>query len=270
MKYALFLPLFDAFADPGIVAQLAAEAEECGWDGVFVWDHIAYREPVSAVGDPWVTLAAMACSTERIRLGPMVTPLPRRRPVVLARQIASVDVLSRGRLVLGVGTGGDGAGELSATGEELDDRVRGDMLDEGLAVLRAAWTGERVEHRGEHYVVDGLTVLPTPVQRPGPPVWVGARYGRPKPLRRAAGHDGVFPIEIETPEQLAEVVADVRRLRLESTSPYDVVVGGPPGTDPAPFEKAGATWWTVSFSPYGLTVDTVRGVLRGGPAYSSG
>jgi alkanesulfonate monooxygenase SsuD/methylene tetrahydromethanopterin reductase-like flavin-dependent oxidoreductase (luciferase family) len=270
MKYALFLPIFDELADPGVVAQLAAEAEECGWDGVFVWDHIAYRAPVTAVADPWVTLSAMACATERIRIGPMVTPLPRRRPAVVARQAASLDLLSRGRLVMGVGTGGDGAGELTATGEELDDRARGDMLDEGLAVLRAAWSGERVEHRGEHYVVNGLTMLPTPMQRPGPPVWVGARYGRPRPLARAARYDGIFPIEIERPEQLAEVVADVTALRNGSTAPYDVVVGGPPGTDPAPYEKAGATWWTVSFSPYGITVDTVRGVLRDGPRYSNG
>jgi alkanesulfonate monooxygenase SsuD/methylene tetrahydromethanopterin reductase-like flavin-dependent oxidoreductase (luciferase family) len=269
VKSGLFLPIFDALSEPAVVARLAAEAEEAGWDGVFVWDHISYRAPVRAVADPWVTLAAVATATSRIRIGPMVTPLPRRRPVVLARQIASLDQLSGGRLVLGVGTGGDGAGELSATGEELSDRVRGAMLDEGLAILRAAWTGERVDHHGDHYVVDGLTLLPTPAQPGGPPVWVAARYGNPKPLRRAAQHDGVFPIEVDSPDQLAEVVADVQQLRGGSTSAYDVVVGGPPGTDPAPYEAAGATWWTVSFSPYDLSVDDVRGVLRDGP-YSSG
>jgi alkanesulfonate monooxygenase SsuD/methylene tetrahydromethanopterin reductase-like flavin-dependent oxidoreductase (luciferase family) len=265
VKAGLFLPIFDELSDPALVARLAAEAEEAGWDGVFVWDHIAYRAPVAAIADPWVTLAAIAGATERIRIGPMVTPLPRRRPVVVARQVASLDQLSGGRLVLGVGTGGDGAGELSSTGEQLDDRTRGDMLDEGLAVLRAAWTGERVDHRGAHYVVDGLTLLPTPVQRPGPPVWVAARYGNRRPLRRAAQHDGVFPIEVERPEQLAEVVADVQQLRGGSSAPYDVVVGGPPGTDPAPYAAVGATWWMVAFGPYDVSADLVRGVVRDGP-----
>lgn len=269
MRSGLFLPIFDELSDPSVVARLSAEAEEAGWHGVFVWDHIAYRDPVRAIADPWVTLSAIACATSAVRIGPMVTPLPRRRPVVLARQIASLDQLSVGRLVLGVGTGGDGARELSSTGEELDARVRGDMLDEALSVLRAAWTGEQVDHRGKHYVVDGLTLLPAPVQPAGPPVWVAARYGNPRPLRRAARHDGVFPIEITSPDQLAEVVAEVEVLRAGAPGPYDVVVGGPAGTDPAPYAVAGATWWAASFSPYDVTIDQVRGVLRDGP-YSSG
>jgi alkanesulfonate monooxygenase SsuD/methylene tetrahydromethanopterin reductase-like flavin-dependent oxidoreductase (luciferase family) len=269
MKSALFLPIFDALSDPALVARLAAESEEAGWDGLFVWDHIAYRAPVRSIADPWVTLAAVACATTRLRIGPMVTPLPRRRPVVLARQIASLDQLSAGRLVLGVGTGGDTSRELSATGEQLDDRVRGAMLDEGLALLRAAWTGRPVDHRGGHYTVDGLALLPTPVQPGGPPVWVAARYGNRRPLRRAAGQDGVFPIDLENADQLAEVVADVTALRAGRTGRFDVVAGGPPGTDPAPYAAAGATWWAASFSPFDLTVDQVRGVLRDGP-YSSG
>jgi alkanesulfonate monooxygenase SsuD/methylene tetrahydromethanopterin reductase-like flavin-dependent oxidoreductase (luciferase family) len=263
VKHALFLPIFDELADPAVVARLAAEAEEAGWDGLFVWDHIAYRAPVEAVADPWVTLSAVACATERMRLGPMVSPLPRRRPVVVARQVASLDRLSQGRLVLGVGTGGDGSRELSATGEELDARARGAMLDEQLEILRAAWTGEPVHHRGRHYVVDGLTLLPTPVQRPGPPVWVAARYGNPRPLQRAARHDGVFPIEIEEPAQLAEVVETVRGHR--GTAPFEVAIGRPPGEDPAPYAAAGATWWLVAFSIEQTGLDTVRGVLRDGP-----
>jgi alkanesulfonate monooxygenase SsuD/methylene tetrahydromethanopterin reductase-like flavin-dependent oxidoreductase (luciferase family) len=204
-----------------------------------------------------------------VLLGPLVTPLARRRPVKLAREIATLDQLSRGRLVLGVGLGGDGSRELSATGEELDDRVRAAMLDEGLAVLRAAWTGEPVHHHGEHYVVDGLTLLPTPVQRPGPPVWVALRRGNPAPLRRAARHDGAFPIEVESPAQLAELAGQLAALRGEGAAtpsgrPYELVVGGPPGTDPRPYAEAGATWWTVSF-PVGTTVDDVRRVVRDGP-----
>ena len=265
MRYALFLPVFDELADARTVAGLAAEAERAGWDGVFVWDHIAYRAPVQAVADPWVVLAAMAMTTERVLLGPMVTPLARRRPVKLAREIATLDRLSGGRLVLGVGLGGDGSRELSATGEQTDDRVRARMLDEALEVLRLAWTGEPVHHAGEHYVVDGLRLLPTPVQRPGPPVWVALRRGNRAPLRRAARHDGAFPIEVEHPGQLAELAAELRALRGDDPRPFDLVVGGPPGSDPAPYAAAGATWWTVAF-PVGTTVADVRAVLAAGPS----
>jgi len=260
MLQGLFLPVFDELSDPSLVARLAAAAEEAGWDGVFVWDHIAYRAPVQALADPWVTLAAIACATQHVRLGPMVTPVPRRRPVKLAREVATLDRLSDGRLVLGVGIGGDGSGELSATGEQLEDRVRGAMLDEALAVLRAAWTGRQVDHRGEHYIVDGLTLLPTPVQPGGPPVWVAVRWGNPAPLRRAARHDGVFPIGIEEPAQLAELVAAIGR-----DDGFDVAVGGPPGSDHTGYEDAGATWWMTSF-PITTTEADVRAVLRDGPA----
>lgn len=270
MQSALFVPLFDELADPVTVAGLAAEAEAAGWDGVFVWDHVRWREPVVDVADPWITLAAMAMATERIRLGPMVTPLARRRPVKVARETATLDRLSGGRLTLGVGLGSDRFGqEFELTGEEVDERQRGGMLDESLAILLAAWSGEPVQHRGEHYTVDGVRFLPRPVQEPGVPVWVAAFPGNPKPLRRAARHDGFFPINVESPDQLAEIVADVTALRDDAgvawTKPYDVAVAVGPGSDPAPFEAAGATWWMVEFPWDKVTVDQVRGVIHDGP-----
>ena len=261
MLSAAFVPIFDELAEPVEVARLATLAEEFGWDGFFVWDHVGYRAPVQAIADPWVTLAAMACRTERLRIGPMVTPLPRRRPAKVARETVTLDRLSGGRLTFGVGiANGD---ELEQTGEQLEAKVRGAMLDEALDILAAAWSGEPVHHRGEHYVVDGLRFLPVPVQQPGIPVWVAARYGNPAPLRRAARYDGVFPIGVTTPDQLREVVADVARHRTRS-DPFDVVVGGPPGTDPAGFADAGATWWSVSF-PITSTATDVERVLREGP-----
>jgi len=169
----LSLPLFDELSDPLVVARLAADAEAAGWHGVFVWDHLRWEAPVRRVADSWITLAAIACATERIRLGPMVTPLPRRRPVKVARETATLDVLSGGRLTLGVGIGEDRFGrEFSKTGEQLDDRVRGQMLDEALEILTAAWSGEPVHHQGDHYTVDDVEFLPRPVQRPGVPVWI--------------------------------------------------------------------------------------------------
>lgn len=144
MRSALFLPSFDALADSGVVARLAAEAEEAGWHGVFVWDHVRWREPVTDVADPWITLAAIASTTHAIRLGPMVTPLARRRPVKVARETATLDRLSDGRLTLGVGLGSDRFGnEFSITGEELDDRRRASMLDESLEILTPPGAGRR-------------------------------------------------------------------------------------------------------------------------------
>ena len=169
------------------------------------------------MADPWITLAAMATATERIRLGPMVTPLARRRPVKVARETATLDRLSGGRLTLGVGLGSDQfASEYSITGEELDDRRRASMLDESLEILAAAWSGEPVHHRGEHYTVDGMRFLPRPVQRPGVPVWVAGYYGKPRPMRRAARYQGFFPLGLDHPEQLAEIVADLAALRREA------------------------------------------------------
>jgi alkanesulfonate monooxygenase SsuD/methylene tetrahydromethanopterin reductase-like flavin-dependent oxidoreductase (luciferase family) len=267
MRSGLFLPLFDELADPAAVVGLAAEAEAAGWDGFFVWDHIRWREPVVDVADTQVTLAAIATATERIRLGPMVTPLARRRPVKVARETATLDQLSGGRLTLGVGLGSDAFGrEYSMTGEEVDDRRRAQMLDEALEILVAAWSGEPVQHRGEHFVVDGMRFQPRPVQRPGVPVWVAGFYGKPRPLRRAARHQGFFPVNLEHAGQLSDIVADLAALRADSTEPFDVVAALPPGTDPAPYAEAGATWWLVELPAEDLSVDLVRRVIAGGPA----
>jgi alkanesulfonate monooxygenase SsuD/methylene tetrahydromethanopterin reductase-like flavin-dependent oxidoreductase (luciferase family) len=271
MRFGLFLPLFDPLADPAVVARLAGDAEEVGWDGFFLWDQIRWREPVAAVGDTQVTLAAIAAATERIRLGPLVTPLARRRPVKVARETAALDLLSGGRLTFGVGLGSDHfASEYSITGEELDDRRRARMLDEALGILEAAWSGEPVRHRGEHYTVDAMRFLPRPVQRPGVPVWVAGFPGKPRPMRRAARYEGFFPINLEHPDQLAEIVARLGVLREEAgrnpDERYDVITELEPGVDPAPYREAGATWCLVAPEWKGISVDRVRGMIREVPA----
>jgi probable F420-dependent oxidoreductase len=267
----LFLPIFDELADPMTVARLSAEAETAGWDGFFVWDHVRWQAPVVDVADPWITLAAVATATETIRLGPMITPLARRRPVKVAKETATLDRLSGGRLTLGVGLGSDRYGsEFSITGEELDDRRRAGMLDESLQILTAAWSGEPVTHRGEHYTVDSMRFRPRPVQRPGVPIWVGGYPGHTKPMRRAARHQGFFPVNLDSPDQLAEIVAAVTALReqagRDTAEPFDIVAALPPGDDPAPYAAAGATWCLVEPPSVTVTVDQVRGVLRDGPA----
>ncbi|WP_086664817.1 LLM class flavin-dependent oxidoreductase [Lentzea kentuckyensis] len=264
-RCALWLPLFDDLADPLLIARLAAEAEETGWSGLFVWDHVRWREPVTRVADPWITLAAVATATERLRFGPMVSAIARRRPVKLARETATLDLLGNGRLVLGVGLGSDRfAGEFSRTGEECDDRIRGQMLDESLEILRAAWSGETVHHHGEHYTVDGVTFLPRPVQRPGIPVWAAGFPGNAKPMRRAARLDGFFPVNLTSAGQFADAVGQVEALRA-GTGPFDYVAEVEPGADITPYAEAGATWCLTAFDPASLSVDHVRGVLRDGP-----
>jgi alkanesulfonate monooxygenase SsuD/methylene tetrahydromethanopterin reductase-like flavin-dependent oxidoreductase (luciferase family) len=269
MRSGLFLPLFDALAEPQLVSRLAAEAEEAGWDGVFVWDHVSWREPVLEIADAWITLAAIAAATERVRFGPMIVPLARRRPVKVARESVTLDRLGRGRLTLGAGLGSDVFGrEFSATGEEIDERRRGRMLDESLEILTAAWSGEQVRHHRENYTVDGIHFLPRPIQRPGIPVWIAGSYGKPKPLRRAAGHQGFFPINLEHADQLAEITSDLATLRVEDVSgseSFDVVAALALGLDPEPYAAAGATWWLVEFPWEELSVDHVRGVIREGP-----
>ena len=279
VHHAVFLPIFGELAEPRTVADLAAEAEARGWDGVFIWDHMLYRPPVTDVADPWVTLAAMACATTRVRIGPMVTPLPRRRPQKLARETVSVDRLSRGRLVLGAGLGGNPGRELSALGEETDAVERGRMLDEGLDLLTRLWSGEQVTHDGPHYQADDVRFRPVAVQDPRIPVWLAAVYPHRKPLRRAARYDGLFPIGLAGPEQLREVLDVVAAERAElagaaadpggspgvPSGPFDVAVQGPADQSPAEWEPAGATWWLVRFDPYTVTAAEVRDVIAAGP-----
>jgi alkanesulfonate monooxygenase SsuD/methylene tetrahydromethanopterin reductase-like flavin-dependent oxidoreductase (luciferase family) len=265
LKSGLWFPLFDELAEPATVARLGAEAEEAGWDGLFVWDHVRWRAPIRDVADPWVTLSALAATTESIRLGPMVTPLARRRPVKVARETATLDRLSGGRLILGVGLGDDRFGaELSKTGEQLDARSRGEMLDESLSILTDAWSGEPVHHHGKHYVVDDMQFLPRPVQQPRIPVWPAAFPGSLKPLRRAARYDGFFPVGIESVDQFAQAVATVRDLRKGISAPFDIAVELEPGRDLSPYVEAGATWWMTALEP-GVSLDEVRGVVREGP-----
>lgn len=255
MRRGLFLAPFDVLADPALVADLAAEAESAGWDALFVWDHIRYSEPVVAIADPWICCAAIAVRTHRLLFGPMVTPLPRRRPQVLARQAASLAVLSGDRLVLGFGIGDDwGAGEFGAFGDETDPKVRGRMLDEGLEVLTGLLSGERVDHSGEHYTVRDVRFLPVPT-RPVP-IWIAGRHPNRAPLRRAQRFDGYFPIQVESPEHVAALRSDV---------PGDLVVDLQAGVDPTPWAEAGADWVLTRVGPYDLDLDSVRALVSAGP-----
>lgn len=264
MRHAVFLPPFDGFADPCRLVDLAIAAEEAGWDGVFLWDHML-RWPgdrSGPVGDTWLSLAAMASRTSRVLLGPCVTPLPRRRPQKVAREAVSLDHLSAGRLVLGVGLGVNSGGELERFGEPASNRELAGMLDESLELIFALWSGTEVSHSGKHYRADGVTFLPRPLQQPRPPVWCAASgSGKPRPLRRAARLDGLFP-DNATPESLGpmlEVVAAERG----TLDGFDVVLQAHRGSDMDAFARAGATWAFWSSYPPDPVDDVMRAVIAG-------
>ena len=231
-KRGIHVAPFGELADPRVVARLAALAEERGWDGFFVWDHIVYSAPVREVADPWIVLSAIACATERIRIGPLVTPTPRRRVQKLTREVVTLDHLCGGRLVLGLGLGSDNHGELAPFGEETDAKARARLLDESLERLTGYWDGE---------------FEPPPVQRPRIPIWLAARWPSRRPVRRAARWDGLFPIELPGPEALVELAAEVAEQRGRDAGEFELVVANPAGTDPQPWEDAGATWCLTDF-----------------------
>ncbi|MGH3165760.1 MAG: LLM class flavin-dependent oxidoreductase [Trebonia sp.] len=249
MKRAIDIGPFGELSDPRVVARLAARTEEQGWDGFFVWDHIAYREPVRAVADPWVTLAAVACATSQVLIGPMVTPLSRRRVHKVARETATLDLLSSGRLIFGAGLGSTANNELEPFGEVTDARERARLLDEGLAALAGYWAGE---------------FEPVPLQRPRPPVWIAGTWPNRRPLRRALNWEGFFPIGMPGPAELAEFAAEIRAARAGDAGPFELIAELPPDTDLGPWEEAGLTWAVTRFKLQS-TEAQVRAVIDAGP-----
>ena len=249
VKHAIFLAPFGELSDPRILADLAAAAEERGWDGFFIWDHVNYAAPVRAVADPWVALAAVACATQPLRHGPMVTPLPRRRVQKVARETVPLDLLSSGRLTFGVGLGSLRNNELEPYGEVTDPRERARLLDQGLDELVRYWAGE---------------FEPVPVQQPRIPVWVAAVWPHRPPVRRALRWDGVFPIRLPGPDALAELVSEIGQSR-PAGEPFDVVAEIVPGADPGPWARAGATWIVTDIGSQPI-LDQVREVIDAGPA----
>jgi alkanesulfonate monooxygenase SsuD/methylene tetrahydromethanopterin reductase-like flavin-dependent oxidoreductase (luciferase family) len=253
--------------------------EAAGWDGISVWDHILVWDG-NEVADPWIMLAAAASVTDRITLMSMVTPIPRRHPWKLAREAVSVDLLSEGRLVLGVGTGWPTDPEFTRFGGETDLRRRADMLDEGLAILDGLWSGEPFGFRGEHYELDEVTFLPRPLQRPRIPIWVAGMWPRRRPMRRAARWDGVAPIFYDfdaedwrapSPQLMGDVASYIAEHR-PTMDGYDIAVAEThtPGTDLADtiaaYEAAGVTWWRDGWVPGSeTTADEWHASVLGGP-----
>ncbi len=278
MFYGIYTPNFGAEITPRILADLAAEAEECGWDGIFLWDHMLYSLTRKLpIYDPWVSLAAIAMKTEHIRLGTTVTPLARRRPWKLARETVTLDHLSGGRLILSVGVGNPDEADYGTFGEPTDPKIRAAMLDEGLEILAGLWSGKPFKFSGLHYQVKKCTFLPTPLQTPRIPIWVGGFWPHKRPFRRAARWDGAFPLNsggpyTPPPEILKEIWSYIQQHR-QSGAPFDLVImGTTPGDDPkaaskklAGYAGTGLTWWMETLYRWRDSVDQMRRRIRQGP-----
>lgn len=252
MRFALNVPNFGALSDPITLMELGAEAERSGWDGFFLWDHILLwdRNPIA---DPWIALAAIAARTERIRIGPMVTPVARRRPWKVAREATSLDHLCSGRLTFGAGLGNPAEEEFEAFGENPDARVRATKLDEGLEIIAGIWGGQPYTYQGKYNRIESFSFLPRPVQQPRIPVWIAGKWPNRAPFRRAARWDGAFPMKVGdeqmTPGDVREVMEYLNRYR-DLEKPFDVSIflegmvdrsGLVPGLIEA-FAREGVTW----------------------------
>ena len=283
LKYGVHVHTHGDLADPRLLAELAREAEAAGWDGFFVTDQLTARGPrgPTPAADPWIALAAAAAVTQRIVLGPMVAALPRRRPWQVASETVTLDHLSGGRLVLGVGLGTLDERNFVPFGEETDLPARGRMVDEALAVLAGLWRGEPFSFQGAHYRVQDATFRPRPLQAPRIPVWVAGTWPHRRPFRRAARWDGCFADvegvdwlagEIMAPDDLRAIAAYVRAQR-PGEGPFDVVIGGRTPNDPgraaatlAPYAEAGLTWWVEGIhEAFGPPAELRARVRRGPP-----
>jgi alkanesulfonate monooxygenase SsuD/methylene tetrahydromethanopterin reductase-like flavin-dependent oxidoreductase (luciferase family) len=277
VRFSVNIPNFGDFADAETVAKAASAAEAAGWDALFVWDHVVHdKGHQRSFGDPWMLLTAAALATTRIKLGPMVTPVPRRRPQQLARQVSTLDHLSGGRVIFGAGLGGPIEDEYASFGEPTELRLLAERLDEGLSLLDRYWSGESVTHAGRHYHVDDVTLLPRPVQRPRVPVWIGGFWPNRPPMRRAARWDGAIPLFLSARhghpppvDEVRDLVAYLRTHRHDDPSrPFEIVLGGASPTGAAdarnllgPLVEAGATWWDER-RPIDEEADRLEPVLR--------
>jgi alkanesulfonate monooxygenase SsuD/methylene tetrahydromethanopterin reductase-like flavin-dependent oxidoreductase (luciferase family) len=269
MKAGFYVPNFGCCGDARVLASLAREAEDTGWDGIFIWDHLQVIEPTV---DPWIALTAMALCTERIRLGTLVTPIPRRHIAKLAREVGTLDRLSHGRVVLGAGSGYTALPDYSAFGDSADAAQRAAKLDEGLEVLAALWSGDPVDHRGRHFTVTTDGFAP-PTQRPRVPVWIAATLATSKPLARAARWDGMvcadkYGLEV-APESLGTMLDAVKARRVHD-EPFDVIRFGQTlhandVTTVKACAEAGATWWIEYTFPTITTLEQIRERLHQGP-----
>ncbi|MGN6170580.1 MAG: LLM class flavin-dependent oxidoreductase [Solirubrobacteraceae bacterium] len=275
MRYAIDISAVGPWGTPRQLAELAALAEQSGWDGVFVEDYVVYADGLETY-DPWIALSAIALATHRVRIGTLVTPLPRRRPLKVAAEAMTIDHLSEGRMILGVGSGDATSADMIPAGEQPDARRRGQMLDEALEVIAALWRGEPVHHNGANYRLDGVVLTPRPVQRPRIPIWIGGQYTRRRPRDRALRWDGSCLYKAQPPDWDDMTPDDVRALRrialAAGNTAFTIAIGGRQRRDDHDAEReyitsladAGADWWNEWIHPR-TPLPMVRELIGAGP-----
>lgn len=276
MRYAVDIAPLGELADPLAIIRIARAAEAAGWDGLSTWDSLGVSMGTAAA-DPFVALAGVAAATERLRLILSVVALPRRRPQLIVQAAATLDRLSGGRVVLGLGAGGD-PGDFTSFGEDAGKAGRIARFDEGLPLIDALLRGQTVDHDGPAFPVHAATVGPRPAQAPRPPIWLGGM--RPGALRRAARWDGWIAIAVAddgsgisvTPAAFGEMVASVRAARTaidRDAEPFEIAVFAYSEPDQHDlvhaYEEAGATWWLESLSPMRGSLDELVAIVEAGP-----
>lgn len=291
MRFGVNLPTIGDWANPTLLATIAREAEQAGWDDVYVWD-VLYFMPQGGwpISDYTVALSAIACTTERVRIGTMIAQLARRRPAKLARELAALDQLSNGRLVVGVGLGFSGEADFERFGDDPQPRARAERLDECLTIVDGLLSGQPFGFQGKHYqVMEDTVFLPRPVQ-PRIPFWIAGYWPNRRPFLRAARWDGASPAEMEihddgrpptilktSPTRAGEILEFIMQHRPpeRAQSPFDMVISCQLPTDQgeaselaAAYEENGVTTLYVDFLPWEISLDDARARIRQGPPVS--
>jgi alkanesulfonate monooxygenase SsuD/methylene tetrahydromethanopterin reductase-like flavin-dependent oxidoreductase (luciferase family) len=279
VRFGLYVPNFGVSSNPLTLTEMAVRAEKAGWDGFFLWDHIVEWDKKVPLTDSLTALAAIAIRTKRIRIGTTLSPLPRYKPWDLARRTATLDQMSNGRLVLSVGLGAVESCDYARFGEDRDNAVLAEKLDESLEIITGLWSGKKFRFRGKHYKVGPSIFLPTPKQRPRIPIWVGGFWPRQGPFKRAARWDGVLPLilpeKLPEPSDLREIVGFIQKHR-SAKGNFDVVnIGWTIGANRArdaekvrKYADAGMTWWLESLYTKRDSPDSMRSRIENGPPES--
>lgn len=276
MKFGIYATNFgDTFGNPKLLTKLAIEAEKSGWDGFFLWDHIINTEEgYPDTVDPFIALTSVAENTEKIQFGTTVTPLPRRRPWKLARETVTLDILSEGRLILGIGLGG--ISEFSLMNEETDLRIMAKMADEQLEILNGLWSGEEFSYEGKYYTIDKVKFRPRPVQKPRIKMWGAGTWPKKGPFKRAAKLDGVIPLSVSykkplTPDDYSCMIEYMKNHGLRV--PYDIVKISFDSTKSSDkkraildFQDAGVNWWLELVSDWDGSYEKIKDIITKGPS----
>ena len=273
LRYGLILPDFGKALHPTDLVDLAGEAEDYGWDGFFLWDHMVEWNSRTPVYDAFTCLAAIATNTKHIRIGTAVTPIPLLKPWIIARQTITLDHLSNGRLILGVGLGTKESCDYERFGEPGDNKTLAEKLDESLVIIKGLWSGKPFRYSGKHYLLKDPIFLPHSIQKPRIPIWVAGYWPRKGPLRRAAKWDGVIPLRFPGNllelDELRTLVEYIKKLRENADNFAVAIIGStqnPRNVEKVErFASAGMTWWFENLYAKKDSLNSMRKRIRLGP-----